>query len=274
MRESSVDYARHVAPLQRKLDAALASSRRTRRAAAGIAIILDEGERVAFDHVKEMLASSATLGFPEGQATTYLLTNASDVGWALIVSPVDNFDPKKPATQQQHKLLQCMSGTFTGSQLNWALIDKATFPIIMDWDKLDYLLLRPQAFRMYRGHRNLIHIFAPDASVKKHVQGKLLRWAIKLMNFRYIIQPVPGSDNVGADRISRWAGNHVPTARPTGLKAFRRRRSSSTQYSPYSTLRPLDDEAFIWLHKHNWPTSNLSLRILLMLPATAKFFSS
>ncbi|KAG6969506.1 hypothetical protein JG688_00005283 [Phytophthora aleatoria] len=27
--------------------------------------------------------------------------------------------------------------------------------------QLDYLLLRPQAFRMYCDHRNLIHVFAP-----------------------------------------------------------------------------------------------------------------
>ncbi|GMF49575.1 unnamed protein product [Phytophthora fragariaefolia] len=98
MRESIVDYARHVAPLQRKLDTALVSTRRTRRAAAEIDITLDEEKRVVFDHVKEMLASSATLDFPDDQATTCLFTDASNVGWALIVTQVDNFDPKNPAT--------------------------------------------------------------------------------------------------------------------------------------------------------------------------------
>ncbi|KAG2778011.1 hypothetical protein JG687_00015030 [Phytophthora cactorum] len=37
--------------------------------------------------------------------------------------------------------------------------------------QLDYLLLRPQAFRMYCDHRNLIHVFAPHDGVKKHVRG-------------------------------------------------------------------------------------------------------
>ncbi|GMF57946.1 unnamed protein product [Phytophthora fragariaefolia] len=171
-------------------------------------ISLNEEERAAFDQVKELLATSATLDFPDATATTCLFTDASDVGWAAIVTQVDNFDPKLPATQQQHILLQCMSGTFTGSQLNWTVIEKEAFPI-------------------------------------KHVRGKLLRWAIKLMNFLYIVQHVPGSENVWADMISRWAGNHVSTARPAVLKVFRN-RETSFNHPPVSALRPLDDDNFIW----------------------------
>eukprot|EP00644_Phytophthora_capsici_P011722 jgi/Phyca11/123237/e_gw1.50.482.1 len=191
MRESLVDFARKVAPLQRRLDEALASTKRTRRAAAGIEIKLNEEERQAFDQVKELLATSTTLDFPDDNATTCLFTDASDIGWAAIV------------TQQQHRLIQCLSGTFTGSQLNWTVIEKEALPIVLACEKMDYLLLRPQPFRMFCDHRNLIHVFAPHESVKKHVKGKLLRWAMKLMNFRYIIEHVPGPDNVWADMISR-----------------------------------------------------------------------
>ncbi|KAE9281123.1 hypothetical protein PF008_g27966 [Phytophthora fragariae] len=88
MRESLVDYARQVSPLQRKLDTALASTRRTKRAAAGISIILNDDERAAFEQVKDMLASAATLAFPDDTATRCLFTDASDVGWAVIVTQV------------------------------------------------------------------------------------------------------------------------------------------------------------------------------------------
>ncbi|KAG3007862.1 hypothetical protein PC128_g20947 [Phytophthora cactorum] len=47
MRESIVDYARQVAPLQKRLDQALASTKRTKRAAAGIELELTEEERQA-----------------------------------------------------------------------------------------------------------------------------------------------------------------------------------------------------------------------------------
>ncbi|GMF45660.1 unnamed protein product [Phytophthora fragariaefolia] len=85
-------------------------------------------EREAFDQVKEALAASSSLDFPDDQATTCLFTDASDVGWAAIVTQVRDFDPKLPVTQQQHRLIQCLSGTFTGSQLNWTVIGKKRYP--------------------------------------------------------------------------------------------------------------------------------------------------
>ncbi|GMF31527.1 unnamed protein product [Phytophthora fragariaefolia] len=112
----------------------------------------------------------------------------------------------------------------------------------MACDKLEYLLQRPKPFRMYCDHRNLIHVFAPHESVKKHVKGKLLRWAMKLMNCRYVIEHVPGHANVWADMISRWAGDHTPTVER--LKAFR--AAQAVECQPVSVLRPLDDEHFEW----------------------------
>ncbi|KAE9262742.1 hypothetical protein PR003_g33429, partial [Phytophthora rubi] len=111
MRESLVDYARQVSPLQRKLDTALATTRRTKRAAAGISIPLNDDERAVFDKVKDMLASAATLAFPDDTATTCLFTDASDVGWAVIVTQVKNYDIKVPVQDQQHQLIECQSGT-------------------------------------------------------------------------------------------------------------------------------------------------------------------
>ncbi|KAG4062024.1 hypothetical protein PC123_g3135 [Phytophthora cactorum] len=246
MRESIVDYARQVSPLQKRMDQALASTKRTKRAAAGIELELTVEERQALDDMKEMLASAATLDFPEDSATTCLFTDASDTGWSVIVTQVVNFDSKVPATDQQHRLLQYLSGTFTGSQLHWTVIEKEAFPIVMACDKLDYLLLRPEPFRMYCDHRNLIHVFAPHESVKKHIKGKLLRWAMKLMNFRYVVEHVPGPTNVWADMISRWAGNHSPAATVKRLKAVRRRTTPTARSTGPTTLRPLDKENFVW----------------------------
>ncbi|POM65946.1 Hypothetical protein PHPALM_18267 [Phytophthora palmivora] len=229
MRDSIIDFARQVEPLQHRLDVALAHTKRTKRAAASIEIELEKQEQQAFDDVKEALANAATLDFPDDKATTCLFTDASDVGYAIIITQVMDFDPMKPATEQQHHLTHCTSGTFTGSQCNWTVIEKEAFPIVVACDKLDYLLLRPRPFRMYCDHRNLIHIFAPHESVKKYVKGKLLRWAMKLMNYRYVVEHVPGHSNEWADVISRWAGNHTPT-----LKRLR-----MTQAAPAADSQPV-----------------------------------
>ncbi|GMF58766.1 unnamed protein product [Phytophthora fragariaefolia] len=227
----------------------LTKTRRTKRAAAGISIELDVVEKAAFDKVKEMLASAATLSVPDDTATTCLLTDASDMGWVVITTQVRNFDIKTPVQDQQHSLLECPSGTFTGSQLNWTVIEKEAFPIAHACDKLDYLLLRPQGFRMFCDHRNLIHVFAPDASVNKPVRGKLLRWSMKLMKFNYIIELIAGPHNVWADMVSRWAGNHILSV--TAIKRLRAdaaHQETVVRTVPPSTppLRPLHEENFIW----------------------------
>eukprot|EP00644_Phytophthora_capsici_P002534 jgi/Phyca11/105382/e_gw1.11.663.1 len=69
MRESLVDYARQVEPLQMRLDSALKNGKRTKRVAAGISVTLTEAERGAYDQVKELLATSATLALPDDAAT-------------------------------------------------------------------------------------------------------------------------------------------------------------------------------------------------------------
>ncbi|OWY91859.1 hypothetical protein PHMEG_00039384 [Phytophthora megakarya] len=100
MCESIVDFARQVALLQHRLDAALASTKRTKRAAAGINLELTTEECAAYDQVKEALATVATLAFADDAASTCLFTDASDIGWAVIVTQVTKFDPKTPVTKQ------------------------------------------------------------------------------------------------------------------------------------------------------------------------------
>ena len=180
MRETMVDFARTIAPLQRRLDKELDGSKRTKRVASGIKLELTSEEEEAYQSMKDLLASSATLAHTNDQATICLFTDASNAGWAVIVTQVQEWDPKAPVTEQRHQLLICMSGTFTGAQLNWSVIEKEAFPIVHACSKLDYLLLRPQGFKMYCDHRNIIHLFAPGTELQKHVRGKLLRWSTKL----------------------------------------------------------------------------------------------
>ncbi|GMF44374.1 unnamed protein product [Phytophthora fragariaefolia] len=156
-----------------------------------------------------------------------------------------------PVQDQQHMLLKCMSGRFTGSQLNWAVIEKEAFPIALACDKLDYLPLRPQGFRMFCDHWNFIQVFAPHKHAKRHVKGKLLRWSMKLMNCTNVIEHIAGPHNIWADMISSWANNHA--AVPPAIRRIHLTPASSPQQPisevtepTISSLRPLDDNNFIW----------------------------
>ncbi|KAE8997634.1 hypothetical protein PF010_g21619 [Phytophthora fragariae] len=88
--------------------------------------------------------------------------------------------------------------------------------------------------------------------MKRHVRGKLLRWSTKLLEYRYSIEHIEGVHNVWADLISRWGGKPQPTARIHSAKRITRskRRGGDTsggqQKSDASSLRPLDQDGFVW----------------------------
>lgn len=65
MRDGLVDYARVARPLQKLLDAALTRTFRSKRAASGIAIELTEAEITCFEEMKNLLANSAMLTYPD-----------------------------------------------------------------------------------------------------------------------------------------------------------------------------------------------------------------
>lgn len=261
MRTSIIDYGRLVRPLQEKFDSVMAhTSKRTKRVASGIPIMLSAAELEAFDKLKDALAGSAMLASPKMEAETILVTDASDVGWSVIVTQVIDWKAQIPIHEQEHELLVCMGGTFTVAQRNWSVIEKEAYPIITACDKLSYLLMRPKGFRMYCDHRNLIHVFAPAQEIKKHVRGKLLRCSMKLMEYRFSIEHIEGVKNVWADMISRWAGCLHPN--DVAMKRIRQKRArpdnketkdadrgedrgGECQPKP-PPIRPFSDDSFEW----------------------------
>ncbi|OWZ16975.1 LOW QUALITY PROTEIN: hypothetical protein PHMEG_0009146 [Phytophthora megakarya] len=90
---------------------------------------------------------------------------------ALELSSHKPWQDEKTVEKQQQELLVCVSGTFNGSKCDWSAIEKAAYPIICACDQLSHLLLRPQGFRLFCDHRNLIYVAAPSKEVKKHIRG-------------------------------------------------------------------------------------------------------
>ena len=50
----------------------------------------------------------------------------------------------------------------------------------------------------------------------RYAMNKMLRWATKLSAFNYVIEHIPGEENVWADMLSRW-GSH----QSIGIRAYR-----------------------------------------------------
>ncbi|KAH9073196.1 hypothetical protein Ae201684P_015013 [Aphanomyces euteiches] len=259
----------------KRLTQALEGKKRRKRIASSIAINLTDEEKSSWNDVKDLLRSSVQLCHPDESATMCLFTDASTDGWSIVVTQVREFDEKIPVHEQQHEMLVCQSGMFDKTQMNWSVIEKEGYPIARACDSLKYLLLRPLGFRMYCDHKNLIHVFAPNAELKTHTRDKLLRWADIISQYRYEIEHIDGVHNLWADLMSRWGQpapmkSHVNRLRVDEPPCFaetsisrrtsrryaralkqwtkrRKRQSHNFVYKPpQAKIRPLDDPEFTW----------------------------
>ncbi|KAH9133773.1 hypothetical protein AeRB84_020220 [Aphanomyces euteiches] len=247
IRESITEYAMTVEPLQQALNKALEGKAKKKRIASGIKIELTQEEKAAFDAVKSKMRTAVDLSHPRADATLCLFTDASDQGWSIIVTQVDKFDDELPIQEQSHEMLVCQSGMFTGAQKSWSVIEKEAYPIARACEKLNYLLMRPEGFRMYCDHKNLIHIFVPGKEWPEHTRGKLMRWAAIIGGYRYTIEHINGIHNLWADMMSRWGRPATGMATHKVLAARWTKKRKQPRHMPKrNTLRPLDEENFIW----------------------------
>jgi hypothetical protein len=167
---------------------------------------MSDSDKKAFDILKMAIANAASLSFHQPGAKMCMFTDASDIGWAIIITQVIKWDSSKMAHEQEHQLLHCASGIFSGPQVNWSIVEKECYPVAKACANLDHLLMRPDGFTIYCDHRNLVHMFNPREDIKKHIRGKLLRWGLQISQYRYKIEHVAGDYNVMADMFSRWGG--------------------------------------------------------------------
>ena len=62
-----------------------------------------------------------------------------------------------------HEPLAFLSGSFKGSHLRWATVDKEGFAIVSTFRRLEHLLWN--GVHIFTDHRNLAYIFNPEACV-------------------------------------------------------------------------------------------------------------
>jgi hypothetical protein len=209
MRNAVPEFAHVVAPMNDLLEKVYKKVKSRRRAKVRN-VALTEWTRQgqdAYQFLKSSLANSVKLAFPRDDRALCLFTDASDTRWSAVVTQVPNEQLDLPLYLRQHKPLSFLSGAFTRAAAGWAIVEKETFPIITEFERLDYYLA-PREVLIYSNHRNLAYIFDPlgkDPTLAKRTVGKLQRWALKLSIYRYVITHIAGEDNVRADLLSRWA---------------------------------------------------------------------
>ena len=77
--------------------------------------------------------------------------------------------------------------------------------------RLVYLIIGHEV-NIFTDHANLVYLYDPygrNPGISKQTPSELIRWAIKLSAFRYVVIHLPGDPNVWADMLTRWAVNPV-----------------------------------------------------------------
>ncbi|OWZ06870.1 hypothetical protein PHMEG_00020817 [Phytophthora megakarya] len=188
LRDSMIDYALAVHPLQKMLD--------------------------------QVMAQHGRQAFVDKDVRVCLLTGASNTGWVIVVSQIQDWDEGNPVAEQTHELLVCRGGQFTGSRLNWSIVEKEAYPV--------------NGIYIYCAHANLVYIFAPDKTVKPYLRGKLQLWAIQIAG------PTIGLSG------SAVAVKHIglldeDIAEDTGVGYF-----DGVDMSSACMFRHLEDDRFVW----------------------------
>ena len=243
MRSSIPAYAETIAPLHELMEQAYKKAgKRTKHAVRKISLASDWGANhdAAFDSIIKQLAAKVKIAHPKPDHITCLFTDASDTHWAAILTQFPSSERRQPIEDQKHEPLCFLSGAFKGSSANWSVPEKEGFAIVEAMCRLDYLITG-LTVSIFTDHANLVYLYDPygrNPGIARHTASKLMRWAIKLSAFRYVVEHLPGEENVWADMLTRWAVNpksHVSAKRLGNIKTLM-----------YAPINPSADPKFDW----------------------------
>ncbi len=144
----------------------------------------------AWDWAVQQLRSIQPLTTPTYGLNTWLevISDASKWGWGGILIEWTEGDPKP-------RLVYCISGTFTGSQLNWPTCTKEMFGVWTTVCKLRHFI-HLHNFVLSMDHRNLLW-----GSMSSNEM--VARMAVDLQQYRFVMRHIQGSTNIICDYLSR-----------------------------------------------------------------------
>ncbi|XP_065939102.1 uncharacterized protein [Magallana gigas] len=151
-------------------------------------VIWTESQQRAFDTLKHMLSERPILKLPEFNETFILRTDAADDGIGAVLLQMED-DEKLPVAYASRKLQPRENA--------YAVIEKECLAVVWGIQKF-HQYLYGREFLLETDHQPLTYL-----NKAKTENSRLMRWALQLQPYRFRIIAIKGSDNVGADYLSR-----------------------------------------------------------------------
>lgn len=141
-----------------------------------------------FEKLKFTLCQHPVLKLPDPNIPFILRTDASNCGLgAVLLQYLD--DSPFPVAYASRKLLDREKG--------YSTIERECLAIVFGVQRFEYYL-KGKEFILEVDHKPLVYM-----NTAKSSNNRLIRWALCLQSFRFRIVHVAGTDNVGADLLSR-----------------------------------------------------------------------
>jgi len=147
-----------------------------------------EEQDEAFTRLKQCLCSEPVLRLPDPERPFALRTDASDVGLGAVLLQ-EYPDGTFPVAYLSRRL--------TRAEMNYSVVERECLAVVWAVGKL-YSYLYGRAFVLQTDHRPLAYL-----DNARMTNARVMRWALSLQPFRYRVESIKGSENVGADYLSR-----------------------------------------------------------------------
>ncbi len=147
-----------------------------------------DAQQNAFETLKQSLTVSPILKLPEIDQPFILQTDASDKGIGAVLLQ-EEAGKKMPVSYASRKLKK--------NELAYSVIEKECLALIWAIQKFHRYLYGRQ-FQLETDHQPLTYL-----NKSKMANARLMRWSLQLQPYRFRIIAIKGTDNVGADYLSR-----------------------------------------------------------------------
>ena len=150
----------------------------------------EEEHQKAFDELKDKITSQPVLALPKREGKFRVETDASEHAIGGVLSQEQ---------EGKWKPIAFLSRTIQPAEWNYEIYNKELLAIVealAKWQQ--YLLDVAETFKIWTDHENLKYFREPHK-----LNGQQARWYLKLQDYNFILQHIPGKTNTKADILSR-----------------------------------------------------------------------
>ena len=151
-------------------------------------IIWENSQEFAFRSLKSCLVKAPVLHLPDINQPFILQTDASDIGLGAVLLQTHGGE-KFPVAYASRKLLP--------RECAYSTIERECLAIVWAVQKFQTYLYGIE-FVLQTDHQPLAYLNQAKSS-----NSRIMRWALQLQPYRFRIQSIKGTENVGADYLSR-----------------------------------------------------------------------